>query len=370
MPRRLDQASIPFWRNWAAHNHHEIHDLEFDVADDVGQAMTRKRVAFIGTGGTISAIGRGPLDIFDYGANDARLRADEILARFPEVAEVADVFPVIFRNVPSYDLYFDEWKELVLLCDRLVIEEPGLAGIVIGHGTASLEETAFFLNLTLKVQVPVVLVGAQRPASALSSDAGLNLVNAVRTAASDDAHSRGVLVLLNDEIHAARDVTKTSTFRLHAFRSPDFGPIGYADGDAILFRRRPERRHCPDTEFDIRGLDQLPRVDVAYSYVGSDGTAIRAFAEAGAAGIVMAGFAPGLIGGGDSAALRAAAAKGVVVALSTRAGSGRALRSTWLKRDGFVAADDLNPQKARLLLALALISKSERLETERIFAEY
>src|SRR6202020_2162632 len=161
-------------------------------------------------------------------------------------------------------------------------DHPDLAGIVIGHGTATLEETAYFLNLTVKVAVPVVIVGAQRPSSALSSDAGMNLVNAIRVAASPEARDMGVLVVLNDEIHAAREVTKTATLRLQTFRTPDFGVLGHADGDAVVFYRQPLRRHAPDTEFDIRGLAGLPRVDIACAYAGGDGPAVRAFVAAGA----------------------------------------------------------------------------------------
>jgi L-asparaginase/Glu-tRNA(Gln) amidotransferase subunit D len=181
------------------------------------------KVAVIGTGGTICSIGTGPFDILDYGANERMLHADALVAMFPEVGEHAEVIAVPFKAVPSPSIYFDDWKALVLTCDALVAEHPDLAGIVILHGTASLEETAYFLSLTVKVAVPVVVVGSQRPASALSTDAGMNLANAIRTAASPQARGLGVLVLLNDEIHAAREVTKTSTFRLQTFRSPDFG---------------------------------------------------------------------------------------------------------------------------------------------------
>jgi len=179
--------------------------------------MARK-VAFIGTGGTISSIGTGPLDIMDYTANNTMLHAEEILAAVPSVNEVADLLIVKFRNIPSTAIYFPEWKELGALCERLVRENPDLSGIVIGHGTATLEETAYFLNLTLKVAVPVVIVGSQRPLSGLSTDAAMNLVAAIRTAASPASRGRGVLVVLNDEIQAAREVTKTSTFRLQTFR--------------------------------------------------------------------------------------------------------------------------------------------------------
>ncbi|MBV8705463.1 MAG: asparaginase [Acetobacteraceae bacterium] len=327
-------------------------------------------VAFIGTGGTISSLGKDSLDIVDYAAQGVMLHADQIVARFPELRQVATVIPVPYRNVPSFDIFYPQWRELVLLCERLVAETPGLAGIVIGHGTASLEETAYFLSLTLTVSVPVVLVGSQRPASALSSDAGMNLVNAVRTAASPQARGRGVLVVVNDEIQAAREITKTATYRMQTFRSPDFGVLGHADGDAIVFYRRPERRTAPDTEFDIRNLEALPRVDIAYAYTGSDGTAVRAFLAAGARGIVSAGFAPGFVGASDAEALREAAARGVAVVQSTRAGSGRTVQGQRMRERGILAADNLNPQKARLLLALALTVTTDHKEIARIFATY
>ena len=327
-------------------------------------------VAFIGTGGTIASLGKDSLDVVDYAAQGVMLHADQIVARFPELNQVATVIPVPYRNVPSFDIFYPQWRELVLLCERLVAETPDLAGIVIGHGTASLEETAYFLNLTLTVSVPVVLVGSQRPASALSTDAGMNLVNAVRTAASPQARGRGVLVVANDEIQAAREVTKTATYRMQTFRSPDFGVLGQADGDAIAFYRRPERRTAPDTEFDIRRLEALPRVDIAYAYTGSDGTAVRAFLAAGARGIVSAGFAPGFVGAADAEALCEAVARGVVVVQSTRAGSGRTVQGQRMREWGILAADNLNPQKARLLLALALTVTTDHKEIARIFAIY
>jgi len=329
-----------------------------------------RRVAFIGTGGTISSIGKGPLDIMDYTANGTMLHAEEILAAFPSVNEVADLLIVKFRNLPSPAIYFPEWKELVALCERLALENPDLGGIVIGHGTATLEETAYFLNLTLKVSLPVVVVGSQRPLSGLSTDAAMNLVAAIRTAASPASRGRGVLVVLNDEIQAAREVTKTSTFRLQTFRTPDFGVLGSVDGEEVRYYRRTERRNAPDTEFDIARLDVLPRVDVAYAYAGSDGSAIRAFTAAGAKGIVVAAFAPGMVTPGDAEAIRDAVAAGVTVVLSTRAGSGVALDGTKARAMGVLTADNLNPQKARLLLALALTVSGDQGEIRRIFATY
>ena len=158
----------------------------------------KPKVAFIGTGGNIASLGAGPLDVQDYGATDQRLHADEIIARFPELQAIADIIPIRYRNVVSPGIGFEDWRALVLACDQAVADHPDLAGIVIGHGTASLEETANALNLTAKVRVPIVIVGSQRPPSALSSDAGMNLEAAIRTAASPAARGMGVLVVLND----------------------------------------------------------------------------------------------------------------------------------------------------------------------------
>jgi L-asparaginase len=332
--------------------------------------MIKPKIAFIGTGGTLASVGRGPLDVQDYGATGSVMHADEILARWPETSLVADVIPVRFSNIVSPSIGFAEWKALVALCGRLVAEHPDLGGIVIGHGTATLEETAYFLNLTVKVAVPVVLVGAQRPSSALSSDAGMNLVNAIRVAASPASRGMGVLVVLNDEIHAARDVTKTSTMRLQTFRTADFGALGHADGDAVEFYRRPIRRHAPDTVFDVSGIDFLPRVDISYSYAGGDGVAVRAFIAAGARGIVAAGFAPGFCTPGEVEALTDAAAQGIIVVQSTRAGSGRTFLGTKLRQLGFLIADNLTPQKARILLALALTVTADREDIAGIFRTF
>lgn len=332
---------------------------------------TKPKVAVIGTGGTITSLSAvGPLDLYEYTSTGKMLEADQLVARFAEVRQVADVIAVRFKAVPSTAVAFPEWKQIVIEADRIASAHPDLAGIVVLHGTATLEETAYALNLTAKVSVPLVLVGAQRPASALSSDAGLNLVNAVRTAASPAARGMGVLVCLNDEIQAAREVTKTSTARLQTFRSPDFGVLGHADGDAVNFYRKPLRRAAPDTEFDIRTLAALPRVDIVYSYAGNDGAATRALVAAGAEGLVCAAFAPGLLSPAEMEAAREAVMAGTVVLVSSRAGSGRTFPASKIADAGLIPADNLNPQKARILLALALTRTREPAEIRRMLATY
>ncbi|ACA16762.1 Asparaginase [Methylobacterium sp. 4-46] len=333
--------------------------------------MTRRpKVAFIGTGGTLSSVGRDSLDLLDYTATEQRLEADAILDAVPEARAVAEVIPVRFRAVTSPGIGFAEWRDLVRLCEDQVAAHPDLAGIVIGHGTATLEETAYALSLTLTVDVPVVVVGSQRPISGLSSDAPLNLVNAIRTAASPQSRGRGVLVVLNDEIQAAREVTKTSVARLQTFRTADFGILGQVDGPSVTYYRRAERRHAPGTQFDIRALPALPRVDIAYAYADADGTAVRAFVAAGASGLVSAGLAPGMTPPAEADALAAAARAGVLVVQSTRAGSGVVPLSSRLRERGILSADNLTPQKARILLALALTLTRDPGAVAEIFATY
>ena len=331
----------------------------------------RRRVAVIGTGGSISTVGRHSLDLFEYGDFGRTLDVDELLARFPEVSTAADVTPIRFRALLSTAVGPSDWLELNELVPHVASADAPPDGIVITHGTATLEETAYFLNLTLKVDLPVVLVGAQRPPNGLSTDAGLNLVNAVRVAAAPEARGLGVLVLLNDEVQAAREVTKASTYRLEAFRSPDLGMLGYADPDGrVVIYRAPTRRHAPDTAFDVRGRTDLPRVDIAYSYAGSDGAAIDALVAAGAKGIVSAGLAPGRVTPGEWRALGEARRRGVLVVQSSRAGSGRVLRRGREREQGIVVADNLNPQKARVLAMVALTVTDDPEQIQQLFEEY
>src|SRR5229473_2487404 len=243
------------------------------------------RIAVIGTGGTISSIGSSSLDVLDYPDFGQKLTCEALLDRFPETRLVADPVPVTFRQVGSTEIGPREWVELRALIHRIARDDPTVAGFVIPHGTATLEETGFFLNLTLAVAQPVVLAGAQRPASALGSDAGMNLVNALRVAGSPEARGKGVLAVLNDEIHAARDVVKTSTYRVQTFRSLDFGALGHVDGDGLHILRVPQRRHAPDTDFAKALPAVLPRVDIILSYAGADGALVMAAAAAGARGI-------------------------------------------------------------------------------------
>lgn len=332
---------------------------------------SKPRVAIVGTGGTISFTGRHSLDTWEYMDFGRRQSVAEILARFPEVGEAAEIEAIDAAQISSSGVSPAHWLDLNGRIHGLAERAEPPDGIVVTHGTATLEETAYFLNLSLKTDIPVVVVGAQRPSSGFATDAGSNLLAAVRTAGSAAARGLGVLVLLNEEIQAAREVTKSSTFRLETFRTPDLGMLGYADADGrIAIYRRPTRRHAPDTEFDVRGLKRLPRVDIAYAYAGADGTAIAAFAAAGAEAIVVASLAPGLPTPAQAEALEAARTDGVITVISSRAGSGRVLRRASMAEAGIVAADNLNPQKARVLAMLALTLSRDAEVVQRMFDTY
>ena len=330
--------------------------------------MAKPKIAVIGTGGTIASQGRDPLDVADYASSGLPiLDAEGLVAGVPALALAVQAVPVRFAAIPSTAIGWPEWRGLLAKIAEVKAAHPDLDGIVITHGTATIEETAYLLSLTLPDDgMPVVVTGAQRPFTGLSTDAHMNLVAACRAAGDPASRGRGVLVVLNDEIHAAREVTKTSTGRLQTFRSPDLGVLGHVDADRVTYWRKPER-HPPGRRFDISGIETPPRVDVAYSVAGGDAVAINAFRAAGAAGIVAAGFAPGFTTPAERAALAEAAAAGMIVVLSSRAGSGRTFPTRRYGAQGILNADNLNPQKARILLMLALTATRDLAEIAAIF---
>jgi L-asparaginase len=328
------------------------------------------RVALILTGGTIDSVGRDRLDLAWYSEANRRLDPQELLAQLPELRDLARIELVPFPRLGSPAVTPADWLHLHQVVDGL-LQDQAVDGVVITHGTNTLEETAYFLSLTLKTERPVVLVGAMRPASGLSSDAHLNLLNAVRVATTCEAAGQGTLVVMNDTIHAARDVTKTATYRVQAFESRESGPLGYADADGrVVFYRSPARAHSSGTPFEVGGRETLPRVDVVLSYAGQDGVMIEAAVTAGARGIVNAGTGAGRCSPAENAALERAQAAGVVVVQATRVGSGRVVASPDLRRRRIVAAGNLPPWKARILLLLALTLTDEYTAIQAMFDQY
>ena len=329
------------------------------------------RVALIITGGTIDSVGKDRLDLAWYIEAGKRLKDGEILEMLPELKQIAEVTEVPFRRLPSHALVDKDWLDLVRTIHK-IFDENKTDGIVITHGTNTIEETAYFLNLVLKTDKPVVVVGSMRPSSAISADGYLNLVNAVKVAAHRSSKGRGCLLVMNDTIYNGRDVTKNATYRVEAFQSRDLGPLGFADGDGkIVYYHQPVRKHTLETEFDVRNLESLPRVDIVVSYVGADGTMIEAAAKAGAKGIISAGTGAGRPTPAEDAAFdKCFRETGMLMCLSSRVASGRVVRSPGLTKRGFVASDNLQPWKARLLLSLALTKTTNADEIQRMFDTY
>jgi L-asparaginase len=331
----------------------------------------RPRVYVIGTGGSISFVGRERTDFINYSYHNKHLSIQELLDRIPEVNDLAEVRAEQFLNLGSTDILPAHWLGLAQRINQIFVEDPRAAGVAVTHGTATLEETAYFLNLTVKSARPVVITGAMRPPTALGTDADVNLMDAVRVAAAPDAGGRGVLTVMNNQIQAAREVTKTNSYRLETFRSHDFGLLGYADADGqVVFYRDTTRRNTSATEFELNGLTELPRVDIALAYAGADGLVIDALVEAGVPGIVAAGLGSGGSPPAFTAALQEAQSRGVVVVIATQVGSGRVTLTRRFREQGYVVADDLAPNKARILTMLALSQTTDTAEIQRMMLEY
>jgi L-asparaginase len=327
---------------------------------------TKPRVALIITGGTIDSVGADRLDLAWYAEFGQRLETGDLLERIPELNDIAEVEELPFRRLPSQAITNADWLDLARTIQRY-FDEDKADGIVITHGTNTLEETAYFLHLVVKSDRPVVVVGAMRPSSGMSADGYLNLLSAVRVAGDPASRGMGVLTVLNDTIHSARDVTKTATYRVETFQGRDLGPLGYADADGrVVYYHRPTHKHTTESEFSIDGIEALPRVDVVVSYVDADGTLIDAAVAAGAKAIVNGGTGAGRPTPGEDKALQRAHEQGVLICQGSRVGSGRAVRSPGLVKRGWVATDNLVPWKARIVLALALTKTSDPVEIQRL----
>ena len=325
--------------------------------------QTAPRVRFVATGGTIG------------NRRGGRLTADELVASVPGLSDVATVQVEQFANTASSEIPLDDWVRLAKHIDTLLRGDGGLAGVVVTSGTDTLEELAYFLHLTVRDRRPVVVTGSMRNPSQTGYEGQANLLAAFRVAADPDAAGRGVLVVLNDEINGARDVTKTDALRLHTFASRGFGALGVVDNDRVVFRRRVEGRHTADSEFDISAVTSLPRVDVFLVYQGAPGDIIKAAVDLGAKGIVLATAGAGATSGTQNEGLAYARARQIPVVSTTRAGSGRIAP----RRAGpqgpapgvsRIAANDLAPVKARILLMVALATATDPSDLQRIFNQY
>lgn len=325
-------------------------------------------VKVLGTGGTIVSQGTDSLTLSDY--TEGRIGADELIASVPEISEYARIEAEQVADVGSPSITTEIWIQLANRINEIFETEPEVSGVVITHGTNTMEETAFFLNLTVKHDKPVVLVGAQRPSTAISADGPLNLINAIRVASAPQSRGMGMLLVMNDEINSARDVTKTNTFRLETFKSGELGFLGYADSDKVVFYRAPIRRHTTESEFDVTGVTELPRVDIVYSYAEAPREAVDALVEAGAEGIIAAGTGAGGSSPAELEGLEAAVDAGVTVIAASRVGNGRVLDRERYDEAGIIPGDNLLAQKSRILLMLTLAETDDPVEIRRVFDEY
>jgi len=354
----------------------------------LARAADPPAVRLVATGGTIS------------NRTGGRLTADELVGLVPDVRRYATPESEQFANTSSSDMSLAQWLQLARRLNELFATRPDLGGLVVTSGTDTLEELAYFLNLTVRDARPVVVVGSMRNPSTLGFEGAANLLEAFRVAASPDAKGKGVLVVLNDEINAAREVTKTDALRLQTFQSRTTGMLGVVDSDRVVFYRASLKRHTAQSEFDVSAITDLPRVDVVMVYQGASGDVIKAIVDQGARGIVIASAGAGATSGTQSEGLAYAAEKGVVVVTTTRAGSGRisgmrgsgqaggragaippatpsaaapvaqAAGAPPRPRRAFIGGEDLAPIKARILLMLALTKTKDPAEIQRMFLEY
>src|SRR6478609_7635878 len=325
-------------------------------------------VVVLATGGTIA--GAAASDV-QAGYSSGKVGVEQLLNAVPQARKLANLRGEQISNIGSQDMNDEVWIKLATRLNEL-LAMPDVAGVVITHGTDTIEETAYFLNLVVKSRKPVVLTAAMRPATALSADGPLNFYNAVAVAASQDAAGHGVLVVLNDWIHGAASLTKTSTTAVQTFMSPLSGLVGTVAYGKVEFNRHPIGKHTSESEFSVEGVTALPRVDIIMAYENMDGALIDAAVAAGAKGLVIAGVGNGNLTKAAVDALAAQAKKGIVCVRASRVTVGRVERNVELDDDklGFVASMDKNPQKSRVLLRLALLKARPVADIQRIFTEY
>jgi L-asparaginase len=328
-----------------------------------------RRVAVVGTGGTIAFKAGHPLDVVEYFDTGQMVSVEELARKIDKFGDKIDVVPLEFDTLPSDAIGPTHWLKLNRFLDQIA-KTHVLDGIVVTHGTSTIEETAYFLNLVVKTDKPLVLVGAQRPLNAVGSDAELNLLRAIRVAASPETRDLGVVVVHDNQIWASREISKVSSTSLLPFQSSELGVLGYADLDnRMVIYRLPARKHAPETPFDVLEMSALPRVDIACSYAGADGLLIDSLVAADCRGLVVAGFLPGSATPDQEAALDRARRAGVIVVLCGR-GVGRVLERSLLHSRGIVVADNLSPLKARILTMVALTVTTDPEEIQGLFYQY
>jgi L-asparaginase len=333
-----------------------------------GQAYALPKIKIVATGGTIAG---AQADVKEAGYKAGTFRVEDLINAVPQLKTLADLTGEQIVNIGSQDMNNEVWLKLAKRVNEL-LKQPDVDGIVITHGTDTLEETSYFLNLVVKSSKPVVMVGSMRPATAISADGPMNLYNAVAVAAHPDAKGRGVMAVLNDETHFAREIQKQNSTQLDTFKSPNRGRAGLVNTGTVYFFSKPVPKHTTETEFSIEGADSLPRVEIFYAYANVGREFIDSAVKTRVNGIVLAGVGDGNATAPAIEGLQEAAKKGVAVVRSTRTGSGIVARNMELNDDklGFIAAMELNPQKARVLLMLGLMKTKDPGKLQEFFMEY
>src|SRR5215467_6343005 len=334
----------------------------------LAHANNLPNIVILATGGTIAgAAATGTQAGYTSGA----VGIDTMINAVPGITKLANIKGEQISNVGSQDMSFDILLKLAKRINELA-RTDAVDGIVITHGTDTMEESAFFLNLTVKTNKPVVMVGSMRPSTAVSADGPLNLYNAVGVAADPKAAGRGVLVVMNDWILDAHSLTKTSTTAVQTFMSPTRGVVGIASYGKNDFYKRPEWPHTTEAEFDISNVTTMPRVDIIFASADMSADLIDCAVERGAKGLVIAGVGNGNMNKASLEAAANAAKKGVIVVRSSRVPTGTVGRNVEVNDDqlGFVASDELNPQKSRILLSLALLKPRSTAEIQNLFNNY
>lgn len=323
-------------------------------------------IVLLGTGGTIASTAGAATALADYTVTEG---IDSLLTAVPEITELANIRCEQVFNVDSRCITNKMLLKLAAHVDKL-LADPGIDGVVITHGTDTLEETAYFLNLTIKSNKPVVLTGAMRPGSALSADGPLNLYNAILLASRPEATGHGVLVMLNDRVHAARFVTKTNTTQVETFQSSGQGSLGQIANGQLRLYQKPERLHTQNTEFKLTSIRKLPAVDIIYDHQDAGPHIYDASIAAGVQGIVVAACGNGSLSPQAEKGLKRAVKHGIACVRGSRSGSGIVTASQNDVRRGLISGDTLNPQKARVLLMLALTLGRDRDTIQSCFDRY
>jgi L-asparaginase len=333
-------------------------------------AWALPKIKVLATGGTIAG---AQATQADAGYKSGTFSVDDLIKAVPQMTNIAVLSGEQVANIGSQTMNHEVWLKLAQRVNE-VLKSRDTDGVVITHGTDTMEETGYFLSLLVKSEKPVVLVGSMRPATAISADGPINLYNAVALAGSAEAKGRGPMIVLNDTIHYARETQKMHSTRMDTFQSPNRGIAGMMNTGKAFFYSDNTVRHTTKSEFKLDGLTvgNLPRVEVIYSYANLGGDLIDALVEKGVKGIVLAGVGDGNSTDAALAALERAAKKGVAVVRCSRTGAGVVDRNVEVNDDklGFIAGMELNPQKARILLMLALTKTSDVKKLQQYFYEY